>query len=326
MLKFEPILKSVLWGGEKIASYKGISTDVRRIGESWELSGLPGDCSVVAEGPDRGMRLDALLAREGARLLGKANHARFGNAFPLLVKFIDARKDLSIQVHPDDALAAELHGAPNGKTEMWYVVSADADARLKVGFRKPVTPAEYEAAVANHTIADLLAEYRIREGDLFFLPAGRVHAIGAGSFLVEIQQPSDITYRIYDYGRLGADGRPRELHTGPAKRAIDFSVQSDYRTAYEAATDRAVPLVRCPYFTTMLFDLTRAQTLDLAWLDSFVVVICTAGEGALCDDRGERMPVRRGETVLVPASARCLTFEPSAASAEPFRLLTAWVG
>lgn len=325
MLKFEPILKSVLWGGEKIASYKGIATDLHRIGESWELSGLPENCSVVAEGPDRGMRLDALLAREGGRLLGKANYARFGNEFPLLVKFIDAQQDLSIQVHPNDALAAELHGARHGKTEMWYVVSADADARLKVGFRREVSPAEYEAAVANHTIADLLADYRVEEGDLFFLPAGRVHAIGAGSFVLEIQQTSDITYRIYDYGRLGVDGRPRELHTELAKRAIDFTVQDDYRTPYEAVRDRAVPLVRSPYFTAMLFELTAAQTLDLAWLDSFVVAVYTAGAGFLRDDRGERMPLRRGETVLVPASARCLTFEPAADASEPFRLLTGWV-
>lgn len=322
MLKFDPILKSVLWGGEKIAPYKGIATDLHNIGESWELSGLPGDCSVVAEGPDRGMRLDELLAREGARLLGRRNHARFGSSFPLLVKFIDARRDLSIQVHPDDALAAALHGAPNGKTEMWYVVSADDDARLKVGFRREVSPAAYEAAVADHTIADLLAEYRVRPGDLFFLPAGRVHAIGAGSFLVEIQQTSDITYRIYDYGRLGVDGRPRELHTELAKRAIDFSVRSDYRTPYEAARDRAVPLVRCPYFTASLLDLTAAYALDLAALDSFVVAVCTEGSGVLCDDGGGRMPIRRGETVLVPASVGRLVFEPAE---RPFRLLTAWI-
>lgn len=322
MLKFEPILKSVLWGGEKIAPYKGIATDLHCIGESWELSGLPDDCSVIADGPDRGLRLDELLAREGARLLGRRNYARFGNAFPLLVKFIDAQRDLSIQVHPNDALAAELHGAPNGKTEMWYVVSADADARLKVGFRKEVGPEAYEAAVMNHTIADLLAEYRVHSGDLFYLPAGRVHAIGAGSFLVEIQQPSDITYRIYDYGRLDADGKPRELHTELAKRAIDFSVQSDYRTAYEPAQDCPVPLVRCAYFTATLFDLTRPQQLDFAALDSFVVVICTEGEGMLRDDAGDCMPIRRGETVLVPASVRSLAIEPAAA---PFKLLTGWI-
>lgn len=322
MLKFRPILKSVIWGGEKIAPYKGISTDLHRIGESWELSGLAGNVSVVAGGPDHGRPLSELLARDGERLLGRRNFARFGTEFPLLVKFIDARRDLSIQVHPGDALAQELHGARNGKTEMWYVVSADPDARLKVGFRREVTPEEYEAAVAGHTIAELLAEYRIAPGDLFFLPAGRVHTIGAGSFLVEIQQSSDITYRIYDYGRLGSDGRPRELHTELAKQAIDFSVQADYRTPYVAARDCAVPLVHCDCFTSMLFDLTAPQTFDLDRLDSFVVVICTDGCGTLVDDRGERMPIHRGETVLLPATTRCLTFEPAAPA---FKLLTAWI-
>ena len=178
MYKFQPILKSLIWGGEKIAPYKGIATDQRNIGESWELSGVKDNESVVAEGPEAGTSLPELIARHGAALLGKANYGRFGEEFPLLIKFIDARQDLSIQVHPNDELAWERHKS-KGKTEMWYVVSADKDAHLRSGFSKQVTPAEYEASVGDNTITDILADYKIAPGDVFFLPAGRVHSTGA---------------------------------------------------------------------------------------------------------------------------------------------------
>ena len=221
MYKFQPILKSTIWGGEKIVPYKHIASDQKQVGESWELSGVKGNESVVAGGPEAGTTLPGLIARHGAALLGKANAARFGQEFPLLIKFIDARQDLSIQVHPNDALAWERHKS-KGKTEMWYVVDADKGARLRSGFAKQVTPAQYEASVADNTITDLLAEYEIHPGDLFFLPAGRVHSIGAGAFIAEIQQTSDITYRIYDFNRKDADGNTRELHTELAKGAIDW--------------------------------------------------------------------------------------------------------
>jgi len=317
MYKFRPILKSLLWGGEKIAPYKGIATAQTGIGESWELSGVEGSVSVVAEGPDAGKTLTELIARDGAALLGKKNFERFGGEFPLLVKFIDARQDLSIQVHPDDKLAWERHRS-KGKTEMWYVVAADEGAHLRSGFAKQVTPAQYEASVADDTITDLLADYAVHPGDVFFLPAGRVHSIGAGSFIAEIQQTSDITYRIYDFNRRDARGNTRELHTEQAKGAIDYTVLPDYRTRYETAKNRPVELVACPYFTTTLYDLTEPQRIDLAAADSFVVVICIEGRGTLTDDAGTVMPLRQGETVLVPASARSLAFAP----AEGMKLLT----
>ncbi len=309
MYKFEPILKSLIWGGEKIAPYKGIATDQHQIGESWELSGVAGNESTVAEGADKGMKLPELLARDGAKLLGKANYERFGNEFPLLIKFIDARQDLSIQVHPNDELAWERHRS-KGKTEMWYVVAADEGAHLKSGFAKQVTPEEYEASVQNNTITDILADYKIRPGEVYFLPAGRVHAIGAGSFVAEIQQTSNITYRIYDYGRLGTDGKPRELHTEQAKGAIDYTVLPDYRTPYERRMNEAVELVSCPYFTTDLLELDAPKTLDLSAQDSFLVVICTEGEGVLTDDLGATMPIHRGETVLLPATTASLRIDP----------------
>ena len=310
MYKFRPILKSLIWGGEKIAPYKGIETDMKAIGESWEISGVKGNESVVAGGPDDGMTLPELIARDKENLLGVANFERFGMEFPLLVKFIDARQDLSIQVHPDDALAWERHQS-KGKTEMWYVVDADPGSSLRSGFAKKVTPEEYEASIADNTITDLLAEYDIHAGDLFFLPAGRIHSIGAGAFIAEIQQTSNITYRIYDFNRVDANGNPRELHTEQSKAVIDYSVQDDYRTHYEAADDQRTELVSCPYFTTALYNLTKAHTIELASLDSFVIVICTEGEGTITDNNGEQMQVRQGESILVPATATALDIVPN---------------
>ena len=309
MYKFTPIFKTTLWGGHRMLPYKVLMPDDRTIGESWELSGVRGSESRVASGPDCGKTLSELLAREGATLLGKANYTRFGNEFPLLIKFIDARQDLSIQVHPDDALAWERHRS-KGKTEMWYVVAADKGAHLRLGFSKSVTPDEYAAAVENGTIADLLADYPIQAGDCFFLPAGRVHSIGAGTLIAEIQQTSDITYRIYDFNRCDAQGRRRELHTELAKGAIDYTVLPDYQTHYMPQPNRPVELVRCPYFTTEIFDLTQPLEMSLTELDSFVVLMCVAGGATVTDDRGETTTLWQGETLLVPASAQHLRIEP----------------
>ena len=307
--KFTPLLKSMIWGGNRIASYKGIAVDRSDIGESWELSGVKGDESVVAEGEYAGMTLPELIGQLKGELVGHAVYERHGTEFPLLVKFIDARQDLSIQVHPNDVLARMRHGK-NGKTEMWYVVAADRGAHLKSGFSEQLTPAEYERKVADHTLTDALCDYSVAAGDLFFLPAGRVHAICAGTFVAEIQQTSDVTYRIYDYGRTGADGKPRELHTELAKGAIDYTVLPDYRTKYEQVQDRETELVSCPYFTTSLCDLTAPLTLDYAALDSFVVVICVEGKGMIADDSGNEMPIHQGETVLLPATVKSLRVVP----------------
>ena len=320
MYKFKPILKSTIWGGEKIVPYKQIASDQKQVGESWELSGVKGNESVVAEGPEAGTTLPQLIARHGAALLGKANFERFGEEFPLLIKFIDAQQDLSIQVHPNDELAEQRHHS-KGKTEMWYVVDTAEGAHLRSGFSKQVTPEEYAASVEDNTITDILADYAIRPGDVFFLPAGRVHSIGAGAFIAEIQQTSDITYRIYDFNRRDANGNTRELHTELAKEAIDYTVLPDYRTHYEAVQNSRVELVSCPYFTTSLLDLTAPETLDLADLDSFVVAICIEGRGTIADDSGAVLPVHQGETVLIPASARSLAFTPDGA----MKLLTSWI-
>ena len=317
-LRFTPQLKSLIWGGEKIAPYKGIRTGGRNIGESWELSGVAGNESVVAEGEYAGRTLPELIARFRGELVGEAVYERHGTEFPLLVKFIDARQDLSIQVHPDDQLAWTRHKS-NGKTEMWYVVAADEGAHLKSGFSQQLTPAEYERMVADHTLTDALCDYPVIAGDLFFLPAGRVHAICAGTFVAEIQQTSDITYRIYDYGRTGADGKPRELHTELAKDAIDYTVLPDYRSHYVAGKNREVPLVSCPYFVTSLYDLDRAFVRDLSELDSFLIVMCLEGNGVLCDDEGDEVPLRRGETKRNHNSARRSRFRRCGFGADPCR-------
>lgn len=318
--KFKPILKSTLWGGEKIIPYKEIESNQTNVGESWELSGVKGNESVVANGELAGTTLPELIAKEGDRLLGRANHERFGGEFPLLIKFIDARQDLSIQVHPNDELAQRRHGS-KGKTEMWYVMSADKGARLRSGFARKVTPEEYVASVEDNTITDLLAEHEIKQGDVFFLPAGRVHSIGAGAFIAEIQQTSDITYRIYDFNRRDANGNTRELHTELAKDAISYDVENDYRTHYEASDNREVRLMSCPYFTTSLYNLTVENTIDLSRLDSFVVIIIMEGRAVIVDDSGNKVNVHQGETVLLPATTQSVSISPNGGC----KLLTSYI-
>ena len=320
MYKFKPILKSMLWGGERIIPYKGIDSDKKSVGESWEISGVKDNESIVAEGPDAGMKLPELIARDKAELLGQSNYERFGKEFPLLIKFIDARQDLSIQVHPNDKLAWERHQS-KGKTEMWYVVDADPGSRLRSGFAKHVTPDEYEQSIADNTITDLLQEYDIHAGDLFFLPAGRVHSIGAGAFIAEIQQTSNITYRIYDFNRCDDNGNPRELHTEMSKAAIDYTVLPDYRTYYDAQPDTLSQLVSCRYFTTSILKPTRTYNMDLADLDSFVILICTKGGCTITDNNGESITARQGETILVPASVTSLQIVPE----EGLELLSSWI-
>ncbi len=319
-LKFEPILKSAIWGGDKIIPFKGIESAQSAVGESWELSGVEGNESVVANGALAGKTITELLQSNGAELVGKANYERFGDEFPLLIKFIDAQDDLSIQVHPDDELAAKRHNS-KGKTEMWYVAGCDKGAKLRAGFSKEVTPAEYVASVENNTVTDILKEYDVEQGDLFFLPAGRVHSIGAGCFIAEIQQTSNITYRIYDFARRDAEGNTRELHTEQAKDAIDYRVLSDYRTHYDKeAKEREVELVDCPYFTTSLYNLTAKTAIDLAELDSFIILICTEGSATLTAGENS-LTIKQGETVLFPATTSAIEIEPNAEC----KLLTTYI-
>ena len=319
-LKFEPILKTIVWGGEKIAPYKGIETNQKHIGESWELSGVAGNESVVAEGPLKGKTIAELVKEYKGELVGKHVYENTGDEFPLLIKFIDALTDLSIQVHPNDELAAVRHNGSKGKTEMWYVIAADEGAHLLAGLTKKITPEEYAAKVEDGTITDVLARYDVHPGDVFFLPAGRIHAICGGCFIAEIQQTSNITYRIYDYGRLGLDGKPREVHTELAKDAIDYTVYPDYRTHYNPEKDEEQEVVSCPYFTTSIYDLTLPFAKDLSGIDSFMVVMCLEGEGTMEVD-GEEVSIHQGETVLIPAAADDLCFVPDGS----MKVLTSYI-
>ena len=320
-LKFKPILKTIVWGGEKIAPYKEIETEQKHIGESWELSGVPGNESVVADGPLAGKTIAQLVHEYKGELVGKHVYENTGDEFPLLIKFIDALTDLSIQVHPNDELAAVRHNGSKGKTEMWYVVDAEPGAHLLAGLTKKITPEEYAAKVADGSIVDVLARHEVHPGDVFFLPAGRIHAICGGCFIAEIQQTSNITYRLYDYGRVGLDGKPRELHTELAKDAIDYTVYDNYRTEYTPQQNEEQEVVSCKYFTTSIYDLTLPYAKDLSDLDSFVVVMCLEGSGTLEVD-GEEVPVHQGETVLIPATADDLCFVPD----EGMKVLTSYIG
>ncbi|MFA6744480.1 MAG: type I phosphomannose isomerase catalytic subunit [Bacteroides graminisolvens] len=309
-LKFEPILKQTLWGGDKIISFKQLNDTRTEVGESWEISAVEGSESIVAEGPDKGMTLTEVLSKYREELLGEANYARFGVKFPLLVKFIDARQDLSIQVHPSDELAKKRHNSM-GKTEMWYVIGADKGAKLRSGFSEQITPKEYKDRVYNNTITEVLQEYDIQPGDVFFLPAGRVHSIGAGAFIAEIQQTSDVTYRIYDFDRKDSKGNARELHTDLAREAINFEVLDDYRTQYDVVENEPIELVACPYFTTSLYDMTEEITCDYSELDSFVIFVCVEGSCTLYDNEKNKVSFKAGETVLMPASIQEVTIVPN---------------
>lgn len=308
-LKFEPIFMERIWGGNKL------ETELKKplggksgIGESWELSGVEGHVSVVSNGFLKGNTLAELLEIYMGDLVGDAVFQRFGEEFPLLIKFIDAREDLSIQVHPDDALAAQRHDS-FGKTEMWYVLQAEEGARLISGFVETVSQADYLKAVEEKRLESLLASHPVQAGEVFFIPAGRVHTIGAGILLAEIQQTSDVTYRIYDFDRRDAQGQARQLHTQEALDAIDYKAYPDYRTAYEVVSNAVSPVVSCPYFTTSVLALDGPLTRDYYSLDSFVILICTEGAARLVYEGGE-VAVAKGETVLIPAELRQLTFRP----------------
>ena len=305
-LKFKPILKQTIWGGDKIVPFKHLDSDMQQVGESWELSGVKGNVTIVDGGEFDGQSLNDLVVRFKDKLVGRENYMRFGDEFPLLIKFIDARKDLSIQVHPTDEIA-KRQGKERGKTEMWYIMKSDDNASLRAGLKKKITPEEYKAMVADDTICDAIAEYKVKEGDCFFLPAGRIHSIGTGCFLAEIQQTSDVTYRIYDFKRQDANGNYRELHTELAAESINYEVQDDYQTRYTPKKNESVPLVECPYFTTAVYDLDEPMVLDYSELDSFVVLIGVGGAGTIVDEDGNEQPFAAGETILIPATAQNVT-------------------
>nr|WP_298794876.1 type I phosphomannose isomerase catalytic subunit [uncultured Allomuricauda sp.] len=300
-LKFTPILKERLWGGTKLKDVleKPIESDIT--GESWELSGVEGDISEVSEGELKGTSLKTLISNNAENLLGKSVVERFGSDFPILIKFIDAKQDLSIQLHPNDKLAKERHNS-FGKTEMWYVMDADPGAKLIVGFNKDVDKKEYVESLENDTLLDLLNYEEVSEGDTFFINTGKIHAIGAGVLLAEIQQTSDITYRVFDFNRRDKDGNLRELHTQLAIDAIDYSKKDDFKVNYSTELDQVNTMVDCPYFKTNILDLTSTVRQDVSQRDSFTIFMCVGGEADIKNDWGNTN-IKTGQTVLVAASS-----------------------
>lgn len=308
-LKFRPILKSAIWGGEKIAPFKGITTDQKQIGESWEISGVKGNESVVDNGPDAGLTLTEMIKKYGAALVGQKNIDRFGTTFPLLIKIIDAAGDLSLQVHPDDELAKKRHNSL-GKTEMWYIVDTDENADILCGLSKDLTPEEYEKIGSDSSLLDYVARHKSHPGDVFFLPAGRIHGIGGGNLLVEVQETSDVTYRIYDYGRVDAKtGKPRQLHVKEAKDAIDYTVYPNYVTKVGADIDGVSDLVHCDHFNVYRVKIDGEKTFYCGNNGTFSALTCIEGEITITDDRKNSVTLHRGESCLVPAMASEVTMK-----------------
>ena len=319
-LKFQTIYKDKIWGGQKIRTYlhKDFG-DLPNCGETWEISGVKSDVSVVAEGPLKGERLDQLLEEYKDDLVGKKVYSHFGNIFPLLIKFIDANEDLSIQVHPDDELAKKRHNS-FGKTEMWYVVEADPGSTLIAGFNKELTEQEYLDKFNSGHLTDILNKEDVKSGDVFFLPAGRVHTIGKGLLIAEIQQTSDITYRIYDFDRVDDKGNKRELHVEAALAAIDYKHYPEYKTTYHPKENETVKLVSCPYFTTNLMDFTESTEKDYSSLDSFVIYVCLEGEFTI--KHGDNAyPVKMGDCVLLPKTID----EVELKTASGFKILESYI-
>lgn len=301
--KFNDILKTVLWGGNKLTAFKGLPASDEPIGESWELSAVPGHESIVAEGPDKGLTLTELVQRYRADLVGENVYRRYGDGFPLLIKLIDAKRDLSIQVHPDDEMAQRVHGC-SGKTEMWYVIDTDDGALIHTGFNRAITPEEFDRRLSDDTLMDAITSMPSKSGDVFFIPAGQIHAIGAGNLLAEIQQSSDITYRVYDYGRRDANGNLRELHTRQAREALNFDVV-DSMVHYTVDEQSGVTtLVACPQFEVSRIDVAGDMQIELP--DAFFAVVCIDGAVELSAEGLSGASLRRGETALVPAVARSL--------------------
>jgi len=308
-IKFNPIYLEKLWGGQRLKTL--LNKDfgkLKNCGESWEISGVEGNISIVSNGFLEGNDLNELIEIYMGELVGEKVYAQFGNEFPLLIKFIDAQDDLSVQVHPNDVLSKERHNA-FGKTEMWYVVDAAQGALINAGFNQPLDKLKYIESCESDTLIDILKYDEAKPGDVFFIPAGRIHAIGKGCLIAEIQQTSDVTYRIFDYNRPDSNGNLRELHTELAIDAIDYSYLPEYKTKYQPESNKSVELAKCKYFTTNLLEFDRHLEKDYHQFDSFVIFMTIEGSFDIETEEGiER--IEKGETVLIPASIESLQLKP----------------
>ncbi len=312
-LKFKPIFRDKIWGGQKIKTYLGMDFgSLPNCGEVWVLSGYDGFVSVVENGFLKENELNELVEVYMGDLVGDRIYRQFGNEFPLLIKYIDADDWLSIQVHPDDELAA-AHGSGNGKTEMWYVIDADKDAELISGFNKELDKEKYQQSIENGTLREIMNFEKVQKGDVFYMPAGRVHALGPGILLTEIQQTSDATYRIYDWDRIDSNGMARELHNEQAIDAIDFKYHENYKTEYEEITNGTSKIIDVSKFTTNLLSIDKALTKNYEELDSFVIYIGLEGK-VMLEWGEEELSLSPGEAVVKPAAMPVMNFKPHMAS------------
>ncbi len=308
-LKFEPILKEKIWGGKKLNTILGKHSIKDNIGESWEISDVDKDISIVANGSLKGKTLQELIVAYTTGLMGQRVYQKFGDKFPLLIKYIDAKKDLSIQLHPNNDLAKQRHNS-FGKTEMWYVMQADKNAKLIVGFNRDLKKEEYLKHLNLKTLTKILNIDIVDKGDVYFIPTGRVHAIGAGVLLAEIQQTSDITYRIYDWDRKDDYGKYRELHTEYALDALDLSSKSSYKTTYTKKLNKSNKIVDCQYFTTNILNVNNELIINNSDKDSFVIYMCVSGDGVQFTSNGFEENLNYGETILVPANLKMFKLIP----------------
>lgn len=298
---FHPNLHSVIWGGNQLTSWKKLPQQ-QGIGESWEVSAVESSPSVISNGVWAGNELPDVVAQMPVEILGKQVAAQYKNKLPLLVKFIDAERDLSIQVHPNDAMAQRVHHK-FGKTEMWYVLDAKPGACLYAGFKDSLSTDDYKRKVADGTICDTLAKHEVKAGDVFYIPAGRVHAICSGILLAEVQQSSDVTYRIFDYNRPGIDGKPRELHTELAAEALDFKVEENYKTRYASAENQSSLVIDSPFFSVRVTELTEPFHRNLIKYDSFVISMCLKGDCKICiRSTKDEILLKEGYSCLIPAA------------------------
>ncbi len=300
-IKFVPILKEKIWGGNKLKNVLDKNTTRQNIGESWEVSGVEESVSIVANGELKGTNLKELIAYHKSDFVGKQNYKTYGNNFPLLIKFIDAKQDLSVQVHPNDQTAQKRHDS-FGKTEMWYVMQADKDANIIVGFNQEMSQEKYQYHLKENKLEDILHRQEVKEGDTFFINAGKIHAIGSGVLLAEIQQTSDITYRVYDWNRKDANGKGRELHTDLALDVIDFGYKDDYKRPYKKEDNQSSTMVDCNYFTTNFLKVKNTLSKNLLAIDSFMVYMCTKGSAEITVNNISES-IKEGETILIPAIA-----------------------
>ena len=315
-LKFTPIYKERIWGGNKLETRFGKDLSGKKnIGESWELSAVDGDVSVVSNGELAGNDLQELIEIYMDELVGEKCYDEFGSEFPLLIKFIDANDDLSIQVHPNDKQASERHAA-FGKTEMWVALDDSEKPKLISGFNKDTNQKEFLEKLKNGSLNELFNYEEVKKGDVFFVPAGRVHAICAGNLIAEIQQTSDITYRIYDYNRKDKEGNSRELHLDLSLDVMDYKKVKDAKVVYQSEINKPSELVSCKYFTTNHLELTLPVERDYYAFDSFVILICTEGQFTVQSKNGMPVEIKMGETVLIPAALSSVIYHPYNGSAK----------